>query len=288
MNKFTRSLALAKASWAVLLAEKEMLGYTALSAVLTAIAIAALAIPGILLMLAQQGAERAGGSSTSPMGIVLLFIFYLVISFITLFFNTALIGAALQRLRGEDTNFSQGMQVAINNIGNIFVFALISATVGVVLAVIEEKFQVVGQIVGGILGGAWGIVTFLVIPVMVAEGTSPFAAIKRSAQLLRKTWGEQIIGSGGIGFVLFLLSFFGLLPIVLAALADSVAALVAAVVIAVIYWAILFLVGSALSGIFRAAVYLYAQTGETPSQFDAGLLREAFRQKSGAQRSGNI
>ncbi|HTE87294.1 MAG TPA: DUF6159 family protein, partial [Dehalococcoidia bacterium] len=226
--------------------------------------------------------------STSPMGIVLLFIFYLVISFITLFFNTALIGAALQRLRGEDTNFAQGMQVAVNNIGNIFVFALISATVGVVLAVIEEKFQIVGQIVGGILGGAWGIVTFLVVPVMVAEGSSPFTAIKRSAQLLRKTWGEQIIGSGGIGLVLMLFALVGVIPIVLAALTGVMAAIVLGVVIAVAYWAVLFLVGSALSGIFRAAVYLYAQTGATPSQFDAGLLRDAFRQKSGAQPSANI
>lgn len=286
MGRFGRSFALAKASWQVLLTEKAMLGYTALGAILTVIAVAALAAPGAVLLLATG--SSAGSGRNSPLGWVLVFVFYLVVSFITLFFNTALIGTALTRLRGGDPSFSDGMQIAGKNVGHIFVFALISATVGVVLAVIEEKFQFIGEIAAGILGGAWGIVTFLVVPVMVAEDASPFEAIKRSGLLLRRTWGEQIIGSSGIGLVIFLLALPAGIPVVLGALTGSAAGLIAGAVIAVIYLGILFLVGSALNGIYRAAVYLYATTGQNASEFDTSLLQGAFRQKGGAQPSGNI
>src|SRR6476659_3798808 len=129
MGRFSRSFALAKASWQVLLSEKEMMVYTALGALLTAAAVAVFAIPGIL-MVTRGGAATSGASLTSsPGGIALLFVTYLVISFITLFFNTALVGAALNKLRGSDTNLSQGFAIATKNLAHIFVYAVISATV---------------------------------------------------------------------------------------------------------------------------------------------------------------
>jgi hypothetical protein len=283
MGRFARSFALAKASWQILISEKEMLGYTALGAILTVIAVAALAAPAVVILILTGPSSSSGAAGRSPLGWVLLFVFYLVVSFITLFFNTALIGAALTRLRGGKPSFSTGMQVATRNVGHIFAFALISATVGVILAIIEEKFQVVGQIVAGIIGGAWGIVTFLVVPVMVAEDINPFDAIKRSGQLLRQTWGEQIIGSGGISLVIFLLALPAAIPVLLGVAIASTAGAIAGAVIAVLYLGVLFLVGSALNGIYRAALYLYATTGANPSQFDTGLLQDAFRQKSAAK-----
>jgi hypothetical protein len=63
----------------------------------------------------------------------------------------------------------------------------------------------------------------------------------------------------------------------------STAGAIAGAVIAVLYLGVLFLVGSALNGIYRAALYLYATTGANPSQFDTGLLQDAFRQKSAAK-----
>jgi hypothetical protein len=209
----------------------------------------------------------------------LLFVFYLVVSFITLFFNTALVGAALTRLRGGDPNFNQGMQIAIRNLGHIFVYAIINATVGLVMAIIEERLEAVGRIVAGLVGGAWAIVTFLVVPVMVAENISPFEAIKRSGELLRKTWGEQIIGSAGIGLVIFLFSLLAAVPVVLAALTGVAAVAVTGAVIAVIYLCAVFLIGSALNGVYRAALYLYATTGNSAAPFDSDLLSGAFRSK---------
>ena len=43
------------------------------------------------------------------------------------------------------------------------------------------------------------------------QETAAFAAVKESAMLLRKTWGENIIGTGGIGLAVSLV----MLPIIL-------------------------------------------------------------------------
>ena len=56
-----------------------------------------------------------------------------------------------------------------------------------------------------IIGFAWSVATFLVVPVLVVEKVGPLDAIKRSASLLRKTWGEQLVGNFGIGLVFGLL-----------------------------------------------------------------------------------
>ncbi|MEI8241604.1 MAG: DUF6159 family protein, partial [Actinomycetota bacterium] len=81
------------------------------------------------------------------------------------------------------------------------------ATVGLVLQLLRERGGIAGVILAALGGMAWNIITFLVIPVLVVEGVGPVSAIKRSAGLLKKTWGEQIIGTAGIGLVFGLLGF---------------------------------------------------------------------------------
>ncbi len=282
MGRFSRSLALTRASWNVLVTEKELLGFTLLGAVFTVIAVGALAVPGaVLAFLSRGGAEDAG--TRSPLGWLLLFAFYLVTSLVTLYFNTALVGAALARLRDGEASFASGMAIARANAGHIFIYAVLTATVGLILAVIEDRFRLVGQIVAGILGAAWGIVTFLVVPVMVAEGVGPVDAIKRSGQLLTKTWGEQIIGSGGIGLVAFLAALLAVLPVALGILTGTAVGIAAGIVVAALYLGIVLLLASSLGGIYRAAVYLYAVGGEVPAQFEGWMLRDAFQPRKGSR-----
>src|SRR5665647_2918248 len=133
------------------------------------------------------------------------------------------------------------------------------------------------------LGGmAWNIITFLVIPVLVVEGVGPVTAIKRSAGLLKKTWGEQIIGSAGIGLVFGLLGFaVAVVGVGLGVLVMSVGIVmlgIAVIAVAVIAIMVISLLGATLRGIYSAAVYEYAVGGETGA-FDKEMLAEAFRPK---------
>ena len=275
MGWFKRGWALTRTSWNVLMTDKELLVYTALSALCTLVAAAALLLPGALIYTSGAGGNEA-------VALAMLFLFYLVMSFIALYFNTALTGAVLVRLRGGDPTVQTGFKVARGHLGAIAGYAAISATVGVLLYLLETKFELICRLASALLGGAWSVVTFLVVPVLVAEDCSPFEAIKRSTGLLKRTWGEQVSGGLSISGIMFLFALPALLVGALLVFTGTTAGLIAAVVFGGIYLGGLFLIGSALSQILRAAVYVYAQTGEVPNQFDGWMLRDAFKTKGRA------
>jgi hypothetical protein len=272
MGAFGRSFALARASLRVLLTDTELAAFTALAAVCTVVASLLFIAPAIAVARLSGAAQTAGG-------LVVLYLFYAVTSFIAMFFNTALAGAALKRLRGGEATMADGWAVAGRNASAILGYSLISATVGVLLYVISEKFEFVGRIVASLLGAAWSIVTFLVVPVIAAEGIGPVDAIKRSGALLRQTWGEQIIGGVGVGAFTFVLLLGALVPLGLGMLLGSPAALVTGVIVAAVYSGLVLLLGSALGQIFRVAVYLYAETGRVGDAFSVDQVQSAFRPK---------
>jgi hypothetical protein len=236
------------------------------------------------MVLAGMFDAQTFGEEGFPLaGYIIAFFFYLVQYFVIFFANTALVGAALIRMDGGDPTVKDGFDIATKHIGSIFGYALISATVGMILRIISERGGVLGRIASSLFGLAWNVATFLVVPVLVAEEVGPIEAVKRSTAHLKRTWGEQIIGNFGIGAI-FALMFFGVILIgiggvIMAAIAES--AVLIGVVIALIVLAVILLglINSALNGIYTAAVYNYAIKGETGGYFDDKLVKNAFRQK---------
>jgi hydrogenase-4 membrane subunit HyfE len=160
-------------------------------------------------------------------------------------------------------------------------YAAISATVGVALRWIGEKFGFIGRLIEGSLGLAWTVATFLVVPILAAEGIGPLKAIERSGQLLSETWGENIVGNAGIAVVTSLISM-----IFIFAGAAGVYGIqsgnewgYALIAFSGIFLIAIFLISATLSGIYQAAVYYYALTGNPPRNFDAGLIRDSFTRK---------
>jgi hypothetical protein len=280
MGRISRSIDLVKASFGVLRADKELVIFPILSTIALLLVSVVFLVP---MALAGLFEDTVNGGAGQVLGILILFLFYLVNYTIMIFSNTAIVGAAMMRLRGEDPTFQDGVNIATRNFSHILGYAAISAVVGVVLRLIEERAEFLGRIVIGIIGVAWNIATFLVVPVMVAEGVGPVDAIKRSASLLKKTWGEQIIGNFGIGLVFFLLALVGIIPaVVLMVILSAISALliIPVVIALVLYLAALMAIGSAVSGIYVAAVYMYAaQTAPANPYFDEAMLQDAFRQK---------
>ncbi|WP_266159482.1 DUF6159 family protein [Dyella silvatica] len=282
-GKFSRSWGLVKASAGVLRADKSLLAFPLLSGLCSLLVAASFLIPIGVLMI---GAERAGSRyehGLPPLAYVALFAFYLLQYFVIIFFNTALAGAALQRLRGEPTSFANGFAVARSRAGSILGYALISATVGLFLRALQERFGLIGRLVIGLLGLAWTVATFLVVPVLASQDVGPVDAVKRSVELLKRTWGENLIGSAGIGVVFGLLTFFALLVsagLVAGAMAmQSAIALVAAVAVVVVGLTALGLIQASLQGIYAAALYRYAEEGQAGGGFDQALLEQAFKPK---------
>ncbi|MBL7063050.1 MAG: hypothetical protein ISS49_02430 [Anaerolineae bacterium] len=277
--RISNSWALIKASAAVLRADKELIVFPIVSAIGVLVVTASFAFP---MFLADFFDSLLAGRSQA-FGLVVGFVFYLVQYFVIIFANSALVGAAMIRLRGGDPTVSDGFRIAMKRIGPIFGYALISATVGMILRWLSERGKTLGQIVSSIFGLAWNLATYLVVPVLVVEGVGPIEAIKKSANLLKKTWGEQIVGNFSIGIIFGLLAvlvvILGIPVIVLAASTGSVVVIVLTVLLFVLALVFLGLINSTLSGIYVAAVYRYAAEGEASGFFGEEMVREAFRPK---------
>ena len=279
-ERLSRSWGLIKASAGVLAKDKELLVFPLLSAACTLLVAAAFLLPALGLG-ALDGLRSGGGVSFAAY--LLAFLFYLAQYFVIFFFNTALVGAAMIRLDGGDPTVRDGLRIASGKLVPILGYAAIAATVGMLLRAVQERAGFIGKLVSGALGVAWTLASFLVVPVLVARDIGPIDAVKESALLLKKTWGENLIGQGGVGLVFgllfFLLALVGVAAIVAAAMTGSGTLIVLVVALVIAAMLLAALIQAALAGIYSAALYRYA-VGEGGSEgFDAQLLGQAFRAK---------
>ncbi|GAP15174.1 hypothetical protein LARV_02956 [Longilinea arvoryzae] len=275
MNRFSRSWALIKASARVLAADKELLVFPILSSIATLIVTLTFAVP----LLLSGGLSSVSQNRFPAIYYLVLFLFYIVQYFVIFFANTALVGAATIRLKGGDPTVGDGFRIAFSHFGPILGYSVIAATVGMLLRMVSERSRGLGRILISLIGFAWNVATFLVVPILAVEGIGPIQAIQRSVALLKKTWGEQIIGNFGVG-VIFGLIIFGLilisLPIFyLLITAKLIMGVVALVVILVLLFILIGLVQSALNGIYTAAIYQFA-VDERTVFFDESMIRDAF------------
>ncbi len=273
-QKLSNSWELIKASGRVLQADKELIVFPLISSIALIMVTAGFFLP---LILSGTGFEAS--ADTGPVGYILLFLYYLVQYTVMFFFNSALVGAAMIRLDGGDPTVGDGLKIATSRLGSIIGYAAIAATVGLVLRALSERSGTLGKIIIGLFGLAWNLATFLVVPVLVTHNVSPLQAIKESARVLKKTWGEQVVGNAGIGFAFFL-AYLALavvaVPVVILAVSSGSGGLIAAVIACVALAIILLaLINASLSGIYSAALYRFATTGEAGA-FDSGVLRNAF------------
>jgi len=278
-TRLSRSWALIKASGAVLRQDKELLLFPFFSAIATLLVFASFIVPLIVTGAFEQ---MNPDESQAPL-MVFAFVFYLIQYFIIFFFNSALVGAAMIRLDGGDPTVRDGLRIASSRIVQIIGYAAIAATVGLILRLIEERLGIIGRWIAGLLGIAFTIATFLTVPILVSRDIGPIEAVKESATLLKKTWGENIIGNAGMGVVFFLFYLgaigVGLLFIFTVAQTGSVPLIILVCAIVALAVIGLALVQAALQGVYSAALYRYATDGNVGESFSSTLLGEAFRRK---------
>ena len=204
---FARSWALIKYSLWVLNKDRELLVFPILS-LLSAAGIVVISyagfIPAILLsyVIAEYGSEILGILFIISYG----FSAYIVMTFGIIFFNAALTGAVLIRLEGRNPTLMDGLNVAGRHIGQIFKWAIMMGTVGFILSMIHRSGWL-GRIVFHILNVGWGLLTFFAIPLLVTrENLGPFDAVRESGNIIKKAFGESVIGDAGVA-VCFLLPY---------------------------------------------------------------------------------
>jgi hypothetical protein len=280
-GRFSRSMTLAKASWAVVRADKELLWLPVLSALALMLLVGSFVLPAAAL---GAFGSSLDGASPSPGAALAAFVFYVVAYFVAIFFNTALVGAAMIRMDGGNPTLRDGLAIAWARVGRIFGYALIAATVGLFLRALEERVGWLGQIIIKLIGVTWTLATFLVVPLLVTRDVGPIEAVKQSSSLLRQTWGENIIGAVGLGLAfgvayvaVFVLGGAGAL---LAAESGLPALAVGVIALGVITIVLLSALQATMQGVYAAALYRYAAEPQNPANaFGPEIMQAAFQPK---------
>ncbi|MEI8194869.1 MAG: DUF6159 family protein [Phycisphaerae bacterium] len=285
-DRISYTWGLMRSSWDILKQDKTLLLFPLLSGLCCLLVLASFAVPMWVTGFWQPPA-RAAAPAQQVAYYGVLFVFYFCNYFVITFFNTGIVACAIRRMRGESATFTDGMALAFSQIHLIAGWALVSASVGLILRIIEDRSAKIGAIVAGLLGMAFTVVSFLVVPVLVAENKGPFAALATSTKLLRKTWGDQLVGNFSFGLVFFVLGIPAFILIGVGVFlavgagggAMGLSGLILCGAIGVLYLVILSLIQSALQSIFQAAVYFYSAEGAAPVGFEMSTMRSAMRTK---------
>lgn len=198
-----------------------------------------------------------------------LFCAIAISSSVATFFNAAVVHCAAQLFDGNSTSVREGLAAAWRARRRIAVWAVVAATLGTVLYILDEKFGVVGSLTRTIFDIAWALLTFFIVPVIVLDQRRSLRRqLRRSGSLFRETWGESVSATLGVSFVFLLVALPGVaLGAVGYFVLNGVLATGALVGGGVIIVAAI--VGSqTASVIVRTALYRYATTGEGVGPFE--------------------
>ena len=292
-----RGWTLSKLSFSVVKADPELLLYTFLSAMMVFVTIAAAAYPGYEAEIKEgshwamtdpvtnpETGEEERQATSSYMAWI--FLTYMVGSIIVVFWNSAIIVSAHERLTGGDPTIMTGIKAAFSRIHIIKLWGIIAGTVGLLLriardAISNEKapgaLKILASIMLWIVEVAWWIYTFFIIPMIVLEKKGIREGLRDGRSLFGKTWGENITSGLGIG----LITLFGIIVSLLIGYLIFMISPIAGIVIAAALIGILILWTNTAEVVVVAALYEYAKTGKMPdlngngSQFEEALPWES-------------
>lgn len=287
LRRLDKGVDITRASWSVLRKDRELLIFPVLSTIsATAIVVTILSagylMPGFGEWLSQIfDNKRPHSLSEQILGGLCLLLVYFVEWVIAVYFNTALVGCAIMRFEGGNPTVADGFRIANRRLPQILAWALFAAVVGTLLSAIEQNLGWFGKIVLRFIGLAWAVATYFVVPVLAEEGVGPLTAVQRSMDLLKKTWGEALVGNitiqlGSFG-LMFLMTLFLVGGIFLAVFLESLLVAIITGIIFFIFLMILAIVTSALRQVFLAGLYQYAKTGNVPDGFSEQMMLSALK-----------
>ncbi|MBT3297343.1 hypothetical protein HN385_00305 [archaeon] len=283
-NTLKRSWEITKLTFSVMKEDKELIIYPVLAGFFSLLLILSLAIPTVIISLL----ENTGAPLFGVMEYFLMFVIYFGLAFIATFFNTCVVYTAKKRFNGENATPIETFKFAVSKIHLIAMWSILTATVGLLLMALENMARrakgiggILLHILRGILSVSWSIVTIFVVPAMVYNDLTPIDAIKKSIEVLKKTWGESLVRYLGLGTIQTLVLLAGLIPLLLITVGSFMSGMFILagimVLIVIIYLAIVSIIFSLANSIFNTALFEYASTGKIPKQYNKDIMEHAFK-----------
>lgn len=287
MNAFTRSWKITQLTFRVINQDRELIWFALLSFLFSTLFAIAMIVPSVVPTIMAEGISQ---DSLQIFQYIIIFLTYFGLAFIATFFNVCVVYTTKIRFEGGNATFGESMRFAFTKLGLIFQWSLLSATVGLLLKILDNLAsrlgkggQIIASILIGLLGMAWSVISIFVVPVLVYEGLGPIDAVKKSTQVIKKTWGESLIRHFGLGLIQFLVFViiialsFGF-TYVLANTFDVIG-LAIGIGVGILLMLLTGLIFSVANTIFNTALYVYANKSLVAEGFDEETVKGAFINK---------
>lgn len=268
-----------KISWRVLQLDRELIFFPIMGTLgAIVVGLVAAGVFGAVGTFDRLGS--AGEAEFNVVDLIITLVAYFGGLYMIIFFNAGLVAAARERLEGGDPNVMSGIRAVAPMWLAILGWTLITGTVGLILRALQAAAEsqdspvarIIGTILISIVGAVWAYITFFVIPVLVVERIGPFSAIRRSAGMLRRSWGEQVTAQFSFFFIYLIAIIIVAIPVVILAMIAPIAAIITAVILGGVALASV----AAMEGIFKAALYEWVSEGKGSEWFDRALLSNAY------------
>jgi hypothetical protein len=272
MGRIARGWELSKKSFALVEHDRGLLLFPTLSILATIAAAVVIFGPTFAWW------QISGGKAPLVVGAVIGFY---TLNVISTFFGVAFIAVARRSLDGEPWTMSDGWWAASSRFGSILAWAVVSTIVGLLLQVLERVRGgvLVNVVARWVIGAAWSLATFFIVPVLALEGGNPFQAAQRSVQIVRKRWGEGVVGATAIGGLYAIVVFAAAIPFILGVAAYASAPLLSflLIIVAIAIVSVGTVVNSAVSQLFRFVLYEYAVSDRALGSFSPDELDASFK-----------
>jgi Family of unknown function (DUF6159) len=269
-GRIARSWRLSRIAWDLVRSDRAILTLALLSTLITAAAMAVIYdLTGVF-----SGHRHASGGRFALVTLVLAF----PLTFIAVYFNTAIAAAAAAVLDGRRLTLRQALAVPSRRLGQVALWSLLASGVGVILEQIASRLPLIGSIAVRLFGLTWSLASMFAVPILAVEGCAATTCLKRSAQLVKKRWGEGISGNVTITAwtVLAILPVTFILGVGIAATRNSATARVTLIAIAALAAVVVAAAGGIVRQTFAVVLYRYATTGHPAGGFSAGDLQAPF------------
>lgn len=284
MGKWAESKVLTSKCWSIIRTRKYLMLFPVIGMLLAMVPVLGLGIPAAIALSADN--HLIGW----PL-IVLAMIGAMVVG---QFCTAALVACADEELHDRPSSLGHGFNRAASKFGHILSWSLINVVVSALVSLIRGNNQggmvenIVRNLAAVALDVAWQVVTFFVLPFIMLGDLATPAAMKASASLVKKVWGNQIRGGVRIGGIVLLL---GIIPSILAMVGGGLLTSLGNVgagfgiplmILGLIALVCCSLLVQAMRSLFAVALFRYAEDSEVIGGFTESELKSAVRTKSGA------
>lgn len=261
---FSDSWKLTKTAFGLIREDRALLIFP-LVAGLSILGVLGLLALGMFWLILPPLASGTLSNAYAALGVALFLLAYFAMAFLSIYCTAALVGAATLKLNGQQPTAADGWRVARSRVGRLLAWAILSATVGLLIQAISSRVRGVGGVlIAGIGGASWAVVTYFIIPVILYEDQGAWRSLSRSGKLFISTFGRSIVSNVVVGLLIAAGLFAGVVLVVVGALllGTSLYLGIGVIVLGLAIGAVVVLIGSAAEGILRAALYRYATTGK--------------------------